>query len=255
MKHNQVSDAYDTETVWGGTPDDEFISEPVLFPGAEPLISTPPPVSPPPEPRQKKEIDWTLPMPFAGGAEISPCKLYRYSLYRRWQEGGKKILFIGVNPSTADQSQDDATIRRLLGYAKRDGYGELWVGNVCAYRSTKPFQLRQVPANYNDEQNREYIRHMAVDADRIVACWGNNVTLCPHWQNFVTWLCTNYEVWCFGRTKSSHPKHPLRLRADTLYSRYYSPEFGDVVEKEDDEEFVCESETAAIQEFDNDEFR
>jgi hypothetical protein len=191
-------------------------------------------------------------MPFAGGAEISPCGLYRYSLYRRWQEGGKKILFIGVNPSTADGAISDATCRRWQSFAQRDGFGEYWVGNVCAYRSTNPKALKSV-AEYHDENNREHIRHMAVDADRIVACYGNNVEMVPYWQDFVTWLCTNYEVWMFGQTKRGHPKHPLRLPGDTLYSRYlHWPRVAvEVQEKEADEYFGPPLNPEAL---DNDEF-
>lgn len=217
---------------------EDLCAPPTLFP--LPPLPPSPPADLPPDPRKKKDIDWTIPMPFTGGAEISPCKNYRYSLYRRWQEGGKKILFIGVNPST-DEALDDNTVVRLKNFARRDGYGEFWLGNVNPYRSTNPKNLRDVPADYNDENNREKIRHMANDADRIVACWGNNVILCPHWDNFVTWICTNYEIWCFGKTKSGHPKHPLRLPADTLYSRYYHHSKNEESSKEthevSDEEF------------------
>lgn len=220
----------------------------VLFPvGA--AISTPPQPEPLPEPRQKTEPDRTQLMPFAGGAEISPCGHYRYSLYRRWQEDGKKILFIGVNPSKADGSIDDNTVRRWKSFAQRDGYGEFWVGNVCAYRSTSPKAIKSV-AEYQDANNREYIHHMAVDADRIVACYGNNIELVPYWQDFVKWLCLNYEVYCFGLTKRGHPKHPLRLAATTPYSRYCQTI--SVVEKENDKEFICKSETHSIQEFSED---
>ncbi len=250
MKHWQAMEAHDCETVCGGTPDDE----PTLFP-VPPLQPSPAPVELPPE-RKKKDVDWTLPMPFAGGAEISPCGHYRYSLYRRWEEGGKKILFIGVNPSTADAALEDATTRRWASFAKRDGYGEFWAANVCAYRATNPKALKSV-ADYQDVQNREYIRRMADSADKIVACWGNNVELVPYWNEFAIWLCEHYDVYCFGRTKAGHPKHPLRLSADTLYSKYYHQPATvtvDVIEKPDDAEFVCESETTAMQELSDEEF-
>ena len=71
-------------------------------------------------------------------AVLSECKKYRYMLRRVWDRTKPACLFIGLNPSTADATVDDPTIRRCVGFADSWGYGELVVGNLYAFRATKP---------------------------------------------------------------------------------------------------------------------
>ncbi len=73
-------------------------------------------------------------------AVISDCGRYRYRLTRRWGDG-PLLSFIMLNPSTADAEVDDPTIRRCMGFARRDGYGGIVVGNLYAFRTTKPKAL------------------------------------------------------------------------------------------------------------------
>ena len=73
------------------------------------------------------------------GAELSQCKNYRYALWRRWSEA-PAVLFVMLNPSTADESQDDATIRRCIAFAQQWGHGGIIVANLFALRSPYPRQ-------------------------------------------------------------------------------------------------------------------
>ena len=68
-------------------------------------------------------------------ATFSSCKKYRYSLFRIWDEDKPLVLFIGLNPSTADEKEDDPTIRRCINFAKQWGYGGLIMGNLFAFRA------------------------------------------------------------------------------------------------------------------------
>lgn len=77
-------------------------------------------------------------------AIISECGKYRYSLSRIWDENKANVLFIMLNPSTADGDVDDPTIRRCIGFAKSWGYGGIYVGNLFAYRATDPKELLKV---------------------------------------------------------------------------------------------------------------
>jgi hypothetical protein len=77
-------------------------------------------------------------------AAISDCKQYRYELRRSWDSSKPAVLFIGLNPSTADGSTDDNTSRVCINYAKRWGYGSLLLGNLFAYRSKDQSALRRV---------------------------------------------------------------------------------------------------------------
>jgi len=83
-------------------------------------------------------LDATIP----SWADLSPDGFYRYSLGRRWTPGEKLLVVIGLNPSTADATQDDPTIRRCVGFAKRWGFGGLLMLNLFAYRATDPEELR-----------------------------------------------------------------------------------------------------------------
>src|SRR5437868_12651695 len=75
-------------------------------------------------------------------AVISPCGKFRYRLTRQWGEGAA-LPFVMLNPSTADAEQDDPTIRKCVGFAKRMGYDGIEVVNLYAYRATKPTQDRK----------------------------------------------------------------------------------------------------------------
>ena len=76
------------------------------------------------------------------GAELSEDGQYRYWLSRRLSMGERAVLFVGLNPSTADATKDDPTIRKCVGFASRWGYDWLYMGNVHAYRSTNPEGLK-----------------------------------------------------------------------------------------------------------------
>lgn len=77
-------------------------------------------------------------------AIISEDEKYRYQLSRCWDETKPRILFIMLNPSTADANIDDPTIRRVISFAKSWGYGGVYVGNLFAFRSTDPKGLKQI---------------------------------------------------------------------------------------------------------------
>lgn len=106
-------------------------------------------------------------------AELSPCGLYRYWLWRKWSDGGKRVTFVMLNPSTADALMDDPTIRKCVGFAKRLGFDELFVVNLFAYRATEPKELQRVgwriaegPANDN------HTATACMLASLVIAAWG-----------------------------------------------------------------------------------
>jgi hypothetical protein len=75
------------------------------------------------------------------GATLSPCRRYRYVLWRQWDESLPAVVFCGLNPSTADETADDATIRRELGFARAWGFGKLVKVNAYGWRATDPRQM------------------------------------------------------------------------------------------------------------------
>ena len=75
----------------------------------------------------------------------SACKRYRYTLWRVWNAQPKKIcMFIGLNPSTADEFENDPTVRRCIGFAHREGCDALVMTNIFAFRATDPGDMKAV---------------------------------------------------------------------------------------------------------------
>ena len=107
------------------------------------------------------------------GAEFSDCGNYRYLLWRQLPDPGSTVLFIGLNPSTADASHNDPTIRRMLGFARDWGHGCMLVANVYAWRATRPTDLFSA-ADPEGPHNRGWLHAARKLADRVVCCWGNH---------------------------------------------------------------------------------
>ena len=139
---------------------------------------------------------------------------HRYTLRRDWNAQGKGILnFIMLNPSTADDVFDDATIRRCVGFAKRWGFSSLVVTNLFAYRATDLKDLKRLaisnPALAVGDDNDRILTMQAHIADAIVCAWGNHGDLL-HRDLHVCEMLKNYELFCIRRTINANPAHPVR---------------------------------------------
>ena len=138
-------------------------------------------------------------------ATISDCQKYRYALSRTWDCKERAVLFIALNPSTADEKNDDPTIRRCIDYAKNWGYGILLVANLFAYRTKNPEKLRYVK-NPVGNDNDQHIIKLSKKANLIVAAWGNEGSLFNRDKEVVR-LIPN--LMCLKVNKSGQPAHPL----------------------------------------------
>ena len=76
-------------------------------------------------------------------AIISDCSKYRYELHREWDKKKKKVLFIMLNPSTADGLNNDLTTIRCMNFAKRWGFGGIMIGNIYPFRAKRPKDLQK----------------------------------------------------------------------------------------------------------------
>lgn len=151
------------------------------------------------------------------GATFSPCRRYRYALWRRWADG-PPCCFVMLNPSTADEVQLDPTIRRCLDFSKSWGFAGLSVGNIFAFRSTDP-QLMRSQTDPVGPDNDWYLRDMAQHAGKIICAWGNHGDLLNR-SAAVRELLKDCELWCLGRNKNGEPKHPLYVKADKELERF-----------------------------------
>jgi len=149
--------------------------------------------------------------PLWPAAVLSPDDQYRYFLSRRVASGGPVVLFIGLNPSTADAVVDDPTIRRCIAFARSWGASAMWMANLFAFRSTSPKGLR-IAADPIGPDNDEWIQRAVSAADLVVAAWGNhgglfdraNVVLEKHGSRLLA----------LRLTKTGMPGHPLYVRGD-----------------------------------------
>lgn len=141
------------------------------------------------------------------GASLSSCRTYRYSLWREWDKNKGVCVFIGLNPSTADESIDDPTIRRCIGFAKAWGYGRLVMVNLFAIRATDPNDMKTSSDPIGCENNAFLLKECE-SANLIVAAWGNHGTHMNRYKD-VSHLLSHLSMKCFKITKSHQPAHPL----------------------------------------------
>ncbi len=146
------------------------------------------------------------------GATFDTTRQYRYTLWRAWDPGRPRVGFIMLNPSQADATNDDPTLRRCLGFARSWGYGALEVVNLFAYRTANPKHLQQV-ADPIGRDNDRILQTWGDRVDCIILAWGNGGTL-YHRHQIVLDFLPDTKLHCLGLTKQGQPRHPLYLRAN-----------------------------------------
>ena len=101
-------------------------------------------------------------------AFLSKDGLYRYALWRVWDDSVPQAMFIGLNPSTAEESNDDKTLRRCISFSKAWGYGGVCMANLFAFRATDPDDMKLARDPVGPE-NDSWIIQLASEADIVVA--------------------------------------------------------------------------------------
>lgn len=144
----------------------------------------------------------------SGSASFSSCRRYRYALWRRWGSG-RYAMFIGLNPSTADEKLDDPTIRRCRAFAMSWGFDALCMTNLFAYRATEPSDMLAQDDPVGVE-NDAYLQRLAEDAGVVVAAWGNHGT---HLERNKAVMAMIPRLHALALTRDGHPGHPLYLPA------------------------------------------
>lgn len=147
------------------------------------------------------------------GAIISPCKRYRYQLERSWSKRPSRnstVVFVGLNPSTADATHDDPTIRKCIAYAQAWQFKKLVMVNLFGWRATNPKELltaKNPVGRLNDKHLDEAILRCAL----VIACWGEHGAILSRSDD----LRTRYPsgLMCLRTNQSGEPTHPLYLPA------------------------------------------
>lgn len=140
-------------------------------------------------------------------AIYSPCKRYRYVLRRVWDGGLPTVLFVALNPSTADHVTDDATVRRCIGFARDWGFGGLVIANLFALRSTDPSALARAADPIGPENDR-WLALLSRRVRMTVAAWGVAGSLRRRAEEVLPKLVNVHHL---GLTRDGQPRHPLYL--------------------------------------------
>lgn len=152
-------------------------------------------------------------------ARISPCGTFRWWLRRRWEPERGLLGFVMLNPSTADASVDDPTIRRCMGYACREGYGGIFVANVYPFRATDPDELRAAREAGRDlglpaAEQIDALRRTAV-LPQVVCGWGAAKWAREDARRVVEYLrYYGASLYTLKLNADGSPQHPLYLRKD-----------------------------------------
>ncbi len=160
------------------------------------------------------------------GAALSSCGAYRYALTRTWSTDLPLLVFVMLNPSTADGLVDDNTIRSCVRLAQELGFGGIIVVNLFALRSTDPGGLKLNP-DPTGRLNDQFLLDAAEKGSCVVVAWGTHgkvkELLRPRAVSVLHMLRTapgRAAVWSFGHNNDGQPKHPLYLPTNATLQPY-----------------------------------
>jgi len=151
---------------------------------------------------------------------FSPDRRHRYSLVHRWNPlfGDRLILWIGLNPSTADEAQLDPTLTRIRSFSEREGFDGFLMANIFSFRVTDPKEMMGA-ADPVGPENDAALLAAADRCERIVAAWGAGGKFQAR-AAAVARLLAGRELWCLGTTQAGQPRHPLYVAGDQPLVRW-----------------------------------
>lgn len=162
------------------------------------------------------------------GARFSTCRTWRYALWREWDSQKGFVLFVGLNPSTANEVDNDPTISKCMGFADRWGFGGIYMLNLFAFCATQPERMIGVIDPVGPENDSTFSLYSS-KSNLVVAAWGGSVPMRERARlnldtriNFVL-RNINTQVHCLGRTQDGSPKHPSRISYDTPREVFWTP--------------------------------
>lgn len=143
---------------------------------------------------------------------------YRYTLSRQWDETKPGIAWVMLNPSVADADRDDPTVRRILEFSTRWGFGTMNVVNLFAYRATAPCELTSTKIDPVGPRNDAAIAHVVSLSAVVMLAWGTNPFALSSGRILSVWdILAKFPTpkGCLGTTQNGSPRHPLYVAKDT----------------------------------------
>lgn len=146
------------------------------------------------------------------GADFSEDRQYRYALWRIWDETKPLVMFIGLNPSTANETENDPTIRSVERISRANGYGGFYMMNCWAYIATEPTLLKINPMS--EEWNNNMLTVIASKCQDVVFAWGSFAIVGEKGRDKeLAEMFPNAKALFIN--KNGSPKHPLYCKSDT----------------------------------------
>lgn len=147
-------------------------------------------------------------------AKFSPCKKHRYSLTRTWNASKGHVMFIGLNPSTANELKDDPTIKRVTSFAKDWGYGGVVMCNLFTMVTAYP---KELVIDEDIEVTKKCISNEIDKCGIVVFAWGNFKQAINRGKQISNWLKEGYALQI---NKNGSPKHPLYVKSNVKLVKY-----------------------------------
>lgn len=157
-------------------------------------------------------------------AKLSPCGEYRYWLSRVWDIKKPLVLFVGINPSTANAERDDITVKKLIHYCNDWGYGGFYIINLYGYITSTPDFLRSVSDPIGKENYRIIRKLLNREWAKIIFMWGSNGKALDYRDIIdIVGLFKDKKdlVYCFSKNRDGGPTHPGRLSYDVKLIKYF----------------------------------
>lgn len=154
--------------------------------------------------------------PSSGGATFSPCRSFRYHLWRTWSPERSPLLFVMLNPSTADEERSDRTVSRCEAFARRLGRGGIEVVNLYAYRATDPRHLRDAGYLVGEQNDAMIFSRASAHAGLPIVCgWGAHARNLRRAADVIKLIRRAGAIpHALAFTGDGIPRHPLMLRSD-----------------------------------------
>lgn len=152
------------------------------------------------------------------GAAFSPCRKYRFALWRIWDNSKPLVMFIGLNPSTANETKADATIRSVIRISKFNGYGGFYMMNCFPFVTEDPDKL--IIDKDSHLENMEWLFNIRDKCKDVVFAWGNfKIVTVQRMDIYMVGWFPNSKV--IGYNANGSPKHPLFIKGKTTLLYYF----------------------------------